>query len=108
MGGKTLTRADLAEAVVQKVGLPRNESQELVELVLSEIASSRYPSEGSAHWAESQNRSGGADHSAKGAGVPDQQHHERAYQRRTDPPPQGRRVASVPNISPHVRSIEWL
>ncbi len=26
MGGKTLTRADLAEAVVEKVGLPRNES----------------------------------------------------------------------------------
>lgn len=40
MGGKTLTRADLAEAVVHKVGLPRNESQELVELVLNEIASS--------------------------------------------------------------------
>lgn len=40
MGGKTLTRADLAEAVVRKVGLPRNESQELVELVLREIASS--------------------------------------------------------------------
>jgi integration host factor subunit alpha len=40
MGGKTLTRADLAEAVVRKVGLPRNESQELVELVLSEISSS--------------------------------------------------------------------
>ena len=40
MGGKTLTRADLAEAVVHKVGLPRNESQELVELVLGEIASS--------------------------------------------------------------------
>jgi integration host factor subunit alpha len=38
MGGKTLTRADLAEAVVEKVGLPRNESQELVELVLGEIA----------------------------------------------------------------------
>jgi integration host factor subunit alpha len=38
MGGNTLTRADLAEAVVQKVGLPRNESQELVELVLDEIA----------------------------------------------------------------------
>ena len=33
-----LTRADLAEAVVRKVGLPRNESQELVELVLNEIA----------------------------------------------------------------------
>ncbi|HEX7072674.1 MAG TPA: integration host factor subunit alpha [Hyphomicrobiaceae bacterium] len=40
MGGKTLTRADLAEAVVNKVGLPRNESQELVEAVLHEIASS--------------------------------------------------------------------
>jgi integration host factor subunit alpha len=40
MGGKTLTRADLADAVVQKVGLPRNESQELVELVLDQIASS--------------------------------------------------------------------
>jgi integration host factor subunit alpha len=38
MAGKTLTRADLAEAVVQKVGLPRNESQELVELILDEIA----------------------------------------------------------------------
>jgi integration host factor subunit alpha len=40
MGGKTLTRADLAEAVVQKVGLPRNESQELVERILNEIAGS--------------------------------------------------------------------
>lgn len=40
MGNKTLTRADLAEAVVRKVGLPRNESQELVELVLKEISDS--------------------------------------------------------------------
>jgi integration host factor subunit alpha len=40
MGGRTLTRADLAEAVVQKVGLPRNESQELVEMVLGEISGS--------------------------------------------------------------------
>ncbi len=40
MNGKTLTRADLAEAVVEKVGLPRNESQELVELVLDEISGS--------------------------------------------------------------------
>jgi len=38
MSSKTLTRADLAEAVVAKVGLPRNESQDLVELVLSEIS----------------------------------------------------------------------
>jgi len=40
MGGKTLTRADLAEAVFKKVGLPRNVSAEIVELVLREIVSS--------------------------------------------------------------------
>ncbi len=36
---KTLTRADLAEAVFAKVGLPRNEAADLVELVLKEIVS---------------------------------------------------------------------
>lgn len=36
--GKTLTRADLAEALVEKVGLPRNESQEMVEVILKEIS----------------------------------------------------------------------
>jgi hypothetical protein len=46
MGGKTLTRADLAEAVVRKVGLPRNESQELVELVPGEISASSCPRRG--------------------------------------------------------------
>lgn len=40
MNDKTLTRADLADAVVRKIGLPRNESQELVELVLGEISAS--------------------------------------------------------------------
>ena len=40
MSGKTLTRADLAEAVFQRVGLPRNESAEIVELVLREIIGS--------------------------------------------------------------------
>ncbi len=40
MGGKTLTRADLAEAIVKRIGLPRNESADLVELVLSEISTS--------------------------------------------------------------------
>ena len=40
MGSKTLTRADLAEAVVQHIGLPRNESQDLVEHVLGAISSS--------------------------------------------------------------------
>ena len=71
MGGKTLTRADLAEAVVQKVGLPRNESQELVELILQEISTSlaagdagqallvrlvRHPQEGPARRAQSEDR----------------------------------------------------
>ena len=40
MTTKTLTRADLVEALVQRVGLPRNESQDLVERVLGEISSS--------------------------------------------------------------------
>jgi integration host factor subunit alpha len=33
----TLTRADLAEAVMVKIGLPRKESQDMVESVLGEI-----------------------------------------------------------------------
>jgi integration host factor subunit alpha len=37
LNGNTLTRADLAEAVFEKVGLPRNEAAELVELVLKQI-----------------------------------------------------------------------
>ena len=40
MAGKTLTRADLAEALVEKIGLPRNESQEMVEIILKEISNS--------------------------------------------------------------------
>lgn len=40
MTDKTVTRADLSEAVYQEVGLSRNESAELVESVLSEIAGS--------------------------------------------------------------------
>jgi len=38
MGGKTVTRADLCEAVYQTVGLSRTESADLVELVLGEIS----------------------------------------------------------------------
>jgi integration host factor subunit alpha len=38
MGGKTITRADLSEAVYQKVGLSRSESAALVESFLSEIS----------------------------------------------------------------------
>jgi len=46
MGGKTLTRADLADALVQKVGLPRNESHEMVEMVLGEISDTLARGEG--------------------------------------------------------------
>ncbi|MGH6948656.1 MAG: integration host factor subunit alpha [Kiloniellales bacterium] len=38
MAQKTITRADLGEAVYQEVGLSRNESADLVENVLKEIA----------------------------------------------------------------------
>ena len=46
MGSKTLTRADLADALVRKVGLPRNKSQDLVELVFSEISQTLAQGEG--------------------------------------------------------------
>jgi integration host factor subunit alpha len=38
MAGHTVTRAELAEAVYQQVGLSRNESASLVEAVLEEMA----------------------------------------------------------------------
>jgi integration host factor subunit alpha len=38
MAPRTVTRADLGEAVYQEVGLSRNESADLVESVLSEIS----------------------------------------------------------------------
>lgn len=38
MSGNTVTRADLTEAVYQEVGLSRNESAEMVEAVLGQIA----------------------------------------------------------------------
>jgi integration host factor subunit alpha len=37
MSGQTVTRADLCEAVYQKIGLSRTESSKLVESVLDEI-----------------------------------------------------------------------
>lgn len=39
MSGKTVTRAQLGEAVYQEVGLSRNESAELLVSVLSEMSS---------------------------------------------------------------------
>ncbi|MBI1206906.1 MAG: integration host factor subunit alpha [Azospirillum sp.] len=38
MGHNTVTRAQLSEAVYQEVGLSRNESAELVEVILNEIS----------------------------------------------------------------------
>ena len=38
MSRRTITRADLTEAVYKEVGLSRNESADLVEMVLEEIA----------------------------------------------------------------------
>ncbi len=38
MGSRTVTRADLAEAVYEEVGLSRNESSDLVESVLDEVS----------------------------------------------------------------------
>jgi integration host factor subunit alpha len=40
MKGKTLTRAHLAEAVYQEVGLSRSESAQLVDAILTEIGAS--------------------------------------------------------------------
>ncbi|MCS6878685.1 MAG: integration host factor subunit alpha [Geminicoccaceae bacterium] len=40
MAGRTVTRAQLAEAVYQQVGLSRSESAALVEAVLNEIVES--------------------------------------------------------------------
>ena len=37
MGEKTITRADLAEAVYRRLGLSRTESAAMVEMVLAEI-----------------------------------------------------------------------
>ena len=38
MSQKTITRAELSEAVYQRIGLSRTDSSELVELVLREIS----------------------------------------------------------------------
>lgn len=38
MSGRTITRADLADAVYEQVGLSRNESADLVEAVIDQIS----------------------------------------------------------------------
>ena len=79
MSGKTLTRADLAEAVFQKVGLPRNESAEIVELVLREIVASL--ERGQTVKLSSFGSFGiSANYAAACSRVPCEQHHEAAHQ----------------------------
>lgn len=46
MAGKTITRADLSEAVYQEVGLSRIESADLVESILKEISDALIRDEG--------------------------------------------------------------
>ncbi len=46
MSGKTITRSDLGEAVYEEVGLSRNESAQLVESVLDEIANALLEGDG--------------------------------------------------------------
>ena len=84
MSGKTITRADLCEAVYQKVGLSRTESAALVELVLRRdhrlprarrdgeavlVRFLRGAQEGPARRPQSEDRQGGADLAAPGHGV---------------------------------------
>lgn len=38
MSNKTLTRLDLSDALVREIGLPRTETIDLIEMVLSEIS----------------------------------------------------------------------
>ncbi len=38
MAGKTVTRSDLSEAVYREIGLTRNESAEMVEMVLTRVS----------------------------------------------------------------------
>ncbi|MEM1384851.1 MAG: integration host factor subunit alpha [Pseudomonadota bacterium] len=38
MAGNTLTRSDLSEAVYREIGLSRNESSEMVEIILHHIS----------------------------------------------------------------------
>ena len=84
MSGRTITRADLSEAVYQEVGLSRSELAELLESVLGEIIEALgpgrhgqavlvrdllHPAEGPADRPQPQDRRGGADPAAQGPGV---------------------------------------
>lgn len=46
MTGKTVTRADLSEAVYNEIGLSRSESTQIVESVISEISDALVRGEG--------------------------------------------------------------
>lgn len=46
MAGKTLTRSGLSEAIYREVGLSRNESSEMVEMILGRVADALIAGEG--------------------------------------------------------------
>jgi nucleoid DNA-binding protein len=99
MAEKTVTRADLCEAVYQKIGLSRTESAELVELVLKEITDCLergetvklssfgafvVAQEGATYRPQSQNRDGSANLAATGYGVQAVSDSQAAHQRGAD------------------------
>ena len=96
MGGKTVTRADLAEAVFRRLGLSRTESASMVEMVLKEISDAivsgetvKLSSFGSFMIRDKGLRVGrnpktgtrGSDPAAPRDGVQAEQHHEEPHQR---------------------------
>ena len=117
MAGHTVTRAQLSEAVYQEVGLSRNESAELVESVIAEISGALERGEmvkissfgsfavrqkGQRVGRNPEDRPGGADQPAPGAGVSRQPYAEGPDQQRAGRSRGGggaggaRRVAKAP------------
>ena len=97
MSEKTLTRMELSEAVFRTVGLSRNESAELVEMVLNHMSDALVRGEtvkissfgtfsvrakSARVGPQSQDRRGGSDRAAPRAHLPALAHHERARGRR--------------------------
>jgi integration host factor subunit alpha len=91
MAGKTLTRADLSEAVHREVGLSRTESADLVKAIIDTVAEAvvtgdrvKLSSFGTFMVRDKGGRvgrnpktgPGGADHAAPGAGLPPEPGHE--------------------------------
>ena len=96
MAGKTLTRADLSEAVHRQIGLSRSELADLVKTMLdmmsdhlvegetvklSSFGTFMVRSKNGRVGPQSQDRRGSADHAAPCAGVPAEPGDEERHQR---------------------------